>query len=154
MMKHATTALALFFSMAGGAGVFKLAATPAGGDCRLTWKSVLGFVIADCAGDCSTYPNGMTSCALRVITTDGSDVQEHFCICKNLESGQWVDINQVCSGKVKVNFRTGQVTGTTTCILNNPPSCPGGQTPEKKCKPQTPPTGNTPASYVCKCDNV
>lgn len=153
MKKTMLSVLALAFSATGGIGAFRLTDLPANGDCRPQWRTVAGFVIPTCAGDCIGYANNMEYCCLRSEIDGDSDIQIHRCICKNTECstpGQWVDINNACSGKISIDWRTGMLSGSTTCVMDNPTSCPNGQAPPKKCKPEDAPPPNT-ADDVCKC---
>lgn len=155
-MKSMTmTVFALCFSVSGGIGAIRLATIPAGGDCRLQWSSTLGLVAPECAGDCVGYPEGMTTCCM--LTEVSGNEQTHRCVCKSGAchlTGEWVDINKACSGKITIDWSTGQVVGNAVCIMDNPSSCKGGQTPPKKCKPRKAPTGNTPFTDVCSCENI
>jgi len=153
MNKMMIAVLTLIFSAMGGFSALKLVAMPAGGDCRLQWHTVAGFAIPTCAGDCAGYANSMETCCLLNEGSSDSSVQTHKCICKNAacgSPGQWVDINNACSGVIKIDWATGQVSGTSSCVMDNPTSCPNGQTPAKKCKVNGTPPPNT-AADVCTC---
>lgn len=156
MNKLVLSVLALAFSASGGLGALRLVGAPTGGDCRLQWHTVAGFVIPTCAGNCLGYANNMENCCLRNESSDGGNIQMHKCICKNVAcelDGQWVDINNACSGNITIDWRTGKLSGTPTCVMDNPTSCPNGQTPAKKCKPEASPPANT-AADVCTCKKV